>query len=436
MDFIDSEYRSVTSRLLSDEYLGRNNRGVGAADVAKRDARDREASGVSGAKTLGADGGGGGRYTDGNEGEAGSSFHIEEKDYYILRNEVQRLGAEKADIQRTLAYRNAEVESLRLKNKKLVDELEMAQARIATAQALVSTVKEQQNLTRSYKKELERTRVELRNIATRTNRAAALEKKPARQNPQVNESMKRQLASTRNSNVSLRERVRQLQRDLEERDKDVDDLKRRVSELRNRTVGQRNHIAYLKDKLEGDGTPARTSSLRLRRAERTPKSDIKPSRNLGKRNQNQNRQQKRGEEKITMKEHERILEELRRDIELEAAAALVASQDSLKADFEETILQREHAFREKERSVRGEMKLLKQTMQDLLASTQEQLEDFRPVQTPVANSTRGAVPEDDEVARPIPFLKEDSASGQVEGVNDAGYDDKRPYSNQGPEDAY
>ena len=82
------------------------------------------------------------------------------------------------------------------------------------------------------------------------------------------------------------------------------------------------------------------------------------------------------------------------------------------------------------------MKLLKQTMQDLLASTQEQLEDFRPVQTPVANSTRGAVPEDDEVARPIPFLKEDSASGQVEGVNDAGYDDKRPYSNQGPEDAY
>ena len=87
MDFIDSEYRSVTSRLLSDEYLGRNNRGVGAADVAKRDARDREASGVSGAKTLGADGGGGGAIRW-NEGEAGSSFHIRE-DYYILRNEAQ-----------------------------------------------------------------------------------------------------------------------------------------------------------------------------------------------------------------------------------------------------------------------------------------------------------------------------------------------------------
>ena len=154
MDFQRFQPR-VTERLIAGDHvpMAPVTPGAGMAAPQDRDA----GSAVGGSSRASRDGEASkqSQHKRSAKGEDGESVVINVDEYMIMIAEVERLRKAKVDVEMTLSFRDAEVASMRTKILEMEEELTSARSRIATAEALVQTVAEQRELTKSYKQELD-----------------------------------------------------------------------------------------------------------------------------------------------------------------------------------------------------------------------------------------------------------------------------------------
>eukprot|EP00949_MAST-11_sp_MAST-11-sp1_P002821 g2821.t1 len=344
------------------------------------------------------------------KGDDGESVVMNVDEYMIMIAEVERLRKAKVDVEMTLSFRDAEVASMRTKILEMEEELTSARSRIATAEALVQTVAEQRELTKSYKQELDAARGELRRLASAMMHGQGSSRKPAKaevptpskqaqestpsqsaslQISKLHEDMKRQ----RDSNFALRERVRKLQREVSSRDEELTSMTERLSSLQNRNASQRNHIGHLKDKLSrltASAATAPTTGQTPSNRKRPGKSNTSTKRTPAARNRGKRGVESSGKgmgkmkgSTIPLEEHLRIIDDVRKSVKVEAAKALLESQDRMKREHKSAMAEREKSFKEREEVVRREMVQLKGAMQDLMILARKKRNMEHPVSTPM-----------------------------------------------------